>query len=58
MSFDGPDGFDLDQAVDEESQEAMMQRNMSLQIARAAKNQPYLNKVLGMVREAAEKNII
>ena len=58
MDFDGPDGYDPDKMVDEESEKAMMEKMAKFQIEAAGKNKPYLEKVISLVQEAAEKNII
>lgn len=58
MDFDGPDGWDPEKAVDQESQQRMMEATMKANLARAGQNKPYLAKVFSLVQESAEKNII
>ncbi len=58
MEFDGPDGYDPDKIVDEESEKQMMEQLQKMQIEGAGKNKPYLENVLALVQEAADKSII
>ena len=53
-----PEMFDPDQIIDEESHKEMMAKMAKKNFERALKNQPYLDHVFGLVREAAQRNII
>ena len=58
MKFDGPDAYDPDNFVDDESQQRLMEEMGKQQVIWAGQNQPFLDKVFAMVKEAADKNII
>jgi hypothetical protein len=58
MNFEGPDAFDPEKIKDEFSQMEMMEKMKAAQLERAKDNKPYLEKVFGLVKEAANKNII
>ena len=58
MDFDGPDGWDQDLVNNEEEQKEMMEKVSKIQLEKAGQNKAYLQKVLGILREAEAKNII
>ena len=58
MDFDGPDGYDPDKMVDQDSENEMMEKMAKFQLQKAGQNKPFLNKVFSLVQEAADKDII
>ena len=58
IDLGGPDEYDPDKMVDQKSENEMMEKMAKFQIEAAGKNKIYLEKILSLVQEAAEKNII
>ena len=58
MDFDGPDGYDPEKMVDQDSENEMMEKMAKYQLQAAGQNKPFLNKVFSLVQEAADKDII
>lgn len=58
MNFDGPDGFDPEMMGNDEEQTKQLEKMAQFQLISAGKNKPFLEKVFGMVQEAADRHII
>ncbi len=59
MDFgDGPDGFDPNDMTSEEEQLKMVEKQAQMQLERAKSNPTYVDRVLGMCREAVKRGTI